>query len=201
MESDELRQRELGYLKERENECVQLLGQANIMLEKIAAREGLDFEGYESSVTEANAWYQYQQVLLKVVAELSELTYTLNMGAISRENSYAMLTPYAQQADGSLNKLRAWHGENEKTLEIDTSTSKRRRQGLDKAFWVIPALVSSDLGYREVSESTTQMIKGQKSLNSTVSDSGRDLYREDITLVKLDGDVYYLPPAEGEEAS
>lgn len=127
MESDELRQRELGYLKERENECSQLLAQANIMLEKIATRKGLDFEGYGSAVTEANTWYQYQQILLKIMAELSKLTYALNMGAISRENSYAMLAPYTQQADNSLKKLRMWHSENEKRLEIDTSASKRRR--------------------------------------------------------------------------
>lgn len=202
MESDELRQRELGYLKERENECSQLLAQANIMLEKIATRKGLDFEGYGSAVTEANTWYQYQQILLKIMAELSKLTYALNMGAISRENSYAMLAPYTQQADNSLKKLRMWHSENEKRLEIDTSASKRRRQGLDRIAWTVPAFFNDDLGYHRISKRITRMIRGQKSQHdATTNDDGYDPYQENITLVKLDGDMYYLPPAEDERTS
>jgi hypothetical protein len=197
MESDELRLRELSYLKERENECAKLLGHANIMIEQISKRRGLDFDGYEAAVRTADSWIQYQQVLLQVMAEIAELTYTLNKGAVSRESSYALLLPYASQAESSLGKLSAWHGDHMSRLEIDTQSSRRRRQGIDAAIHAIPALFEDDLHYRKVSSRTSKMIRRQ-SRGSSVADAGEglDLYQEDVALIMRDGAVYYLPPAE-----
>lgn len=200
MADNELRVRELFYLKERENECAKLLGQANIMLEQLSSRRGLGFDEYETAVREADSWVQYQQVLLQVMAEISELTYALNRGAVSRKSSYALLVPYAAQAKNSRKKLSAWHGDHESRLEIDTGSSRRRRQGLEAALYALPALFKDDFQYREISPRTAKMIKSQKqgtSLSSPGVDA--DLYQEDVTLIMRDGDVYYLPPAEEED--
>ncbi len=197
MENDELRLRELSYLKERENECAKLLGQANIMIEQISKKRGLDFDGYEAAVRTADSWIQYQQVLLQVMAEIAELTYTLNRGALSRENSYALLLPYVSQAEGSLEKLSAWHGDHMSKLEIDTKSSRRRRQGIEGALYAIPALFEDDFHYRKVSSRTSKMIRRQRRSSSTAETSnGPDLYKEDVTLIMKNGAVYYLPPAE-----
>lgn len=197
MENDELRLRELSYLKERENECAKLLGQANIMIEQVSKKRGLDFDGYEAAVRTADSWIQYQQVLLQVMAEIAELSYTLNKGAVSRDSSYALLLPYASQAESSLEKLSAWHGDHMSKLEIDTKSSRRRRQGIDAALHAIPALFEDDFHYREVSSRTTKMIRRQRrGPSSTETADGPDLYQEDVTLIMKDGAVYYLPPAE-----
>lgn len=197
MENDELRLRELSYLKERENECAKLLGQANIMIEQISKRRGLDFDGYEAAVRTADSWIQYQQVLLQVMAEIAELTYTLNKGAVSRDSSYALLLPYASQAESSLEKLSAWHGDHMSKLEIDTKSSRRRRQGIDAAVHAIPALFEDDFHYKEISSRTSKMIRRQRRGSSAAETAdGPDLYQEDVTLIMKDGAVYYLPPAE-----
>lgn len=197
MENDELRIRELSYLKERENECAKLLGHANIMIEQISKKRGLDFDGYEAAVRTADSWMQYQQVLLQVMAEIAELTYTLNRGALSRENSYALLLPYASQAESSLEKLSAWHGDHMSKLEIDTKSSRRRRQGIDAALHAIPALFEDDFHYKEISSRTTKMIRRQRRSTSTAETVDElDLYQEDVTLIMKDGAMYYLPPAE-----
>ena len=172
MENDELRLRELSYLKERENECAKLLGQANIMIEQISKKRGLDFDGYEAAVRTADSWIQYQQVLLQVMAEIAELTYTLNRGS-------------------------AWHGDHMSKLEIDTKSSRRRRQGIEGALYAIPALFEDDFHYRKVSSRTSKMIRRQRRSSSTAETSnGPDLYKEDVTLIMKNGAVYYLPPAE-----
>ena len=199
MEDNELRLRELSYLKERENECAQLLGHANIMLEQLSSKRGMGYDNYEAAVREANTWIQYQQVLLRVMSEISELTYVLNRGTVSRESSYALLLPYAAQAENSLRMLSAWHGDYESRLEIDTTSSRRRRQGLEAALYTIPALFKDDLHYRRISSRTSKMIRLQKQGPIVPgSDDEPDLYQEDVTLVLRDGDVYYLPPAEEE---
>lgn len=199
MEDNELRLRELSYLKERENECAQLLGQANIMLEQLSSKRGMSYDDYEAAVGEANTWIQYQQVLLQVMSEISELTYVLNRGAASRESSYALLLPYAAQTENSLRMLSAWHGDYESRLEIDTASSRRRRQGLEAAFYTIPALFKDDLHYRRISSRTSKMIKHQKQGPTALESNGEpDLYQEDVSLVMRDGTVYYLPPAEEE---
>lgn len=197
MENDELRIRELSYLKERENECAKLLGHANITIEQISKKRGLDFDGYEAAVRTADSWWQYQQVLLQVMTEIAELTYTLNRGALSRENSYALLPPYASQAESSLEKLSAWHGDYMSKLEIDTKSSRRRRQGIDAALHAIPALFEDDFHYKEISSRTTKMIRRQRRSTSTAETVDElDLYQEDVTLIMKDGAMYYLPPAE-----
>lgn len=201
MENEELRLRELSYLKERENECAQLLGQANIMLEQLSAKSGLGYEEYESAVNAADSWIQYQQVLLKIMAEISELTYALNRGAVSRESSYALLIPYAGQAENSLGKLSTWHEDYVEKYQIDTASSRRRRQGFEAALFAIPALFKDDLHYRSISSTTSKMIRNQKRDASTAgSEEALDLYQEDVTLIMRDDSVYYLPPAE-EDAS
>lgn len=197
MENDELRIRELSYLKERENECAKLLGHANITIEQISKKRGLDFDGYEAAVRTADSWMQYQQVLLQVMTEIAELTYTLNRGALSRENSYALLLPYASQAESSLEKLSAWHGDHMSKLEIDTKSSRRRRQGIDAALHAIPALFEDDFHYKEISSRTTKMIRRQRGSTSTAETVDElDLYQEDVTLIMKDGAMYYLPPEE-----
>ena len=145
LENEELRNRELAHLKNLEHECAQLLGQANLALQGFTDNKGLDYEKYEKIVSEANSWYQYQQILLKIMYKIGDLTYALNLGVVSRENSYAMYLPYAKQAEGALEKLNAWHKGNRSKLEIDIDETRRKRQGVEGFFMNIPAILNDEL--------------------------------------------------------
>lgn len=118
MENDELRNRELTHLKYLEHECAQLLGQANLTLQDYSKKSGLDYEKYEKYVSEANSWYRYQQILLEIMGKIGELTYALNLGAVSKENCYAMYLPYAKQAESSLALVSATYGQNPKVTYL-----------------------------------------------------------------------------------
>lgn len=158
VENEELRKRELDHLKNLEHECAQLLGQANLTLKEYEKKKGLDYSGYEKLVSEAQTWYQYQQILLEVMLKIEELTYALNLGKVSKENCYSMFLPYAKQADEALKALESWHKETGVALEIDLDASRRRRQGIEGFFMNIPALFNDDLHYRDVSKTTVSMI-------------------------------------------
>ncbi len=196
MENEELRERELTHLKYLEHECAQLLGQANLTLQEYSKESGLDYEKYEKYVSEANSWYRYQQILLEIMGEIGDLTYALNLGAVSKENCYAMYLPYAKQAESSLVMLNDWHKLNGAKLEIDVESNRRKRQGIERLFMNIPALFNEELHYKSISEQTAEMINRQTFGTAQVKPADeKDLFQEDVRLVMKEGKLYYLPSA------
>jgi hypothetical protein len=194
VENEELRKRELDHLKSIEHECAQLLGQANLTLKDFEKKKGLDYSSYEKLVSEAQTWFQYQQILLEVMLKIEELTYALNLGKVSRENCYSMFVPYAKQADEALKALEAWHKETGVSLEIDLDASRRRRQGIEGFFMNIPALFNDELHYKGIPKSTVAMIaKQSEGMYAAVSKGDPDLFREDVRLIAKEGKLYYLP--------
>ena len=85
LQNNDLRNRTLIHLKDLEKTCSELLGQANSMLTDIAQRVNKGFDQYNENVYDANMWLCYQQVLLDLLGRIAELTYALNLGAVSRE--------------------------------------------------------------------------------------------------------------------
>lgn len=200
LESEELRKRELDHLKSLEQECAQLLGQANLTLKEYEKKTGLDYAGYEKLVAEAQVWYQYQQVLLDVMLEIGELSYALNLGAVSRENCSAMFLPYARQADEALEALKAWHEKTGAALEIDLDENRRRRQGVEGFFMNIPAIFNQKLHYRDLPERTASMIAKQSAgQHNAALQQETDRFQKDVCLIVKDGKLYYLPEEPGKD--
>ena len=200
IENDELRNLELSHLKSLEHECAQLLGQANLSLQDISGKKGLDYDAYEKKIGEAENWFQYQQILLEVMYKISDLSYALNLGAISRENSYALYLPYAKQSEGTLAKLNEWHDEHVKRLEINVEESRRKRQGVEGFFMGALGLFNDDFNYKKMSQSTIARIEHQAENASTVKGiEDDDLYQEDVRLIAKDGKLFYLPQQKAKE--
>lgn len=201
IENDELRNRELSHLKLLEHECAQLLGQANLSLQDISGKKGLDYDAHEKKIGEAERWFQYQQILLEVMYKISDLTYALNLGAISRENSYALYLPYAKQSEGTLVKLNEWHDERVKRLEINVDESRRKRQGVEGFFIGALGLFNDDFNYMKMSQSTIARIEHQAENTSTIKGvESEDLYQEDVRLIAKDGKLFYLPQQKDKES-
>jgi len=163
-------------------------------LQDYSKESGLDYEKYEKYVGEANSWYLYQQILLEIMGEIGELTYALNLGAVSKENCYAMYLPYAKQAESSLALLNDWHKVNGSKLEIDVESNRRKRQGIEKFLMNLPALFNEELHYKSISDSTAEMISKQTFGTAEVKPAdNKDLFQEDVRLVAKEGKLYYLP--------
>ena len=193
LENHELRARELTHLRSLEHECVELLGQANLSLQEIANKQGLDFKAYDKATEDSEGWYQYQQILLKVVEEIADLSYTLNLGAISRENSHALCVPYIKQSDDTLEKLKGWHEDNIKRLNINLEENKVKRSGVKGLLMKPLGLFNKNLNYKEMSKGTLERIEHQSGLSSHPDSVEKDLYKENVTLIAKDGKYYYLP--------
>lgn len=197
MENNELRNRELTHLKSLEHECAQLLGQANLSLQEIAGKKNLDYAEYEKLIGKAETWSQYQHILLEVMYKISDLSYALNLGAISRENSYALYLPYAKQSEDALEKLMDWHKGNTAKLEINVDESRRRRQGVEGFLMKALSFFDDNLNYRKISGRTKELIELQAERKVlALPTAGDDYFQDDVRLVAKKGKLFYLPNSE-----
>lgn len=202
LENNELRLSKISQLDSLEEECTQLLGQANLTLVGYTKKNDLDYAAYEKVLPEVQNWYMYQKSLLDVLYKISELRYTLHLGAVSREQCVALLPTYTSQVAETQSRLTEWHKAATKRLRIDISEIRRKREGFDGIIHFLPGLFNDDLNFRAIEENTAKMIEIQSDDNFKVHEyDTSDLYAEDVQLISKDGKVYYWPAENYKKAS
>lgn len=194
LENKELRLSKIAQLDRLEEECTRLLEQANLTLAGFAKKKDLDFAAYEKELQEAQNWYIYQNTLLEMLYKISDLKFTIHLGAVSREQCAAMLPTYAQKVEESQTLLTQWHQDTTKRLNVDTTEIRRKREGWDKAIHFLPGLINDNWNFCSISERTAGMIDSQVGGHSKLYHDDSDFYLEDVQLISRDGKVYYLPP-------
>ncbi len=198
LENNELRISKINQLDSLEEECTQLLGQANLTLAGFAKKTDLDYETHEKVVGNAQNWFMYQKSLLDVLYKISDLRYTLHLGAVSREQCIAILPTYTKQVQDTQSRLAAWHEGTTERLKIDTDEARRKRAGFDGVIHFLPGLFDKDFNYRSIEKSTANMIRTQASSENKLSIDKSELYSEDVQLIAKDGKIYYLPDTKDE---
>lgn len=194
LENEELRLSKISQLDSLEEECTQLLGQANLTLAGFAKKNELDYEEYEKALENAQNWFMYQKSLLDVLYKISDLRYTLHLGAVSREQCIALLPTYTNQVNETQGRLTAWHEGTTKRLGIETDETRRKRAGFDGVVYFIPGLFNDDLNFRSIEKKTASMIAEQSSGHEVLYKADTsELYAEDVQLISKDGKIYYLP--------
>ncbi len=194
LQNDDVRSRELIHLKSMEHECAVLLGQVNGMLQEITSNATLKYKEYETNICDASFIIDYQQILLELLGKLGDLSYALNLGAITKQNAFALYEPYSKQSEATLDRLYEWHSANLERLGINTLESRRKRTGIGKAVMSIPALFNEDLHYKSIPNEIASMINRQLAVTGTIEpDDKTDLFKRDTTLIAKEGKLYYLP--------
>lgn len=199
LENDELRYSKIEQLDGLGEECTQLLGQANLTLVGFAKKTSLDFKAYEKEVRNAQSWFMYQKSLLDVLYKISDLQYTLNLGAASREQCVALLPTYTKQVSDTQERLTAWHDGTTQRLGIEIDKLRRKRAGFDSVIHRIPGIFNDDSKFRSIEKETATMISAQASGREVLPTSDTsELYAEDVQLISKNGKLYYLPENKDE---
>lgn len=193
LENNELRISKINQLDSLEEECTQLLGQANLTLTDFTKKTNLDYDMYEKDVEKANNWFVYQKLLLDILYQISDLRYALHLGVVSREQCNAILPMYTKQVNDTQYMLTAWHGTVVERLKIDTDEDRRKRTGVERAVYFLPGLFNDDLNYRSIKKSTSNMICTQASGETQMLIDKSELYSKDVQLIVKEGKIYYLP--------
>lgn len=197
--NDELRLSKISQLDSLEEECTQLLGQANLTLAGFAEKTELNYESYEKTLGNAHNWFMYQKSLSDVLYKISDLRYTLHLGVVSREQCVALLPPYKKQVKDTQDRLTAWHTGTKERLGIDIDENRRKRTGLDGFIHFLPGLFIDDANYCSIEEKTAGLINTQASGHEEdhYMDTS-EFYAEDVQLISRNGKVYYLPERKAE---
>ena len=194
LENQELREAEIARYNSLEQECIELLGQANLTIAGFAKKADLYFEQYMKALTEAQNWHVYQKTLLDILCKISDLKYTLHLGAVSREQCNALLPIYTKQVQDAQQLLTSWHDNTTKRLGIEVSAARRKRDGVDGVIHRIPGFFNDDFNFRSISDKTVAMIETQTVGYETEQKAAvTDFFQEDVRLIVKDGKVYYLP--------
>ena len=97
-----------------------------LLLRVYTKKTDLDYAAYEKELPEVQNWYMYQKSLLDVLYKISELRYTLHMGAVIQRTLHCLLPTYTNQVAETQRRLIGWHQATTETcLSIDTSEVRR----------------------------------------------------------------------------
>ena len=194
LENYELRLSKISQLDSLEEECTQLLGQANLTLVDFTKKIRLKYKEYKNILENAQDWFMYQKSLLDILYKISDLRYTLYLGVVSREQCTAILPTYFKQVSDTQEQLTAWYEGTINQLGIDLNKFRRRREGFDKAIYFFSGLFKDDANFSKIEEKTIDMIRIQKiGHNNIYKIDKSELYTEDVQLIAKNGKIYYLP--------
>lgn len=194
LNNDELRFSKIQQLDRLEEECTQLLGQANLTLVGFTKNDS-DYVSYEKTIGNAQKWLEYQKSLLEVLCKIADLRYVLRIGKVSRENCNSLLNTYIKQVQDTQNRLKNWHEETISRLGIDLEKERRPRQDFfDMVLNYIPTLFDEQNGFIAIDRQIVLMISAQSqdcTYNHLIPSS--NFYEKDVQLISKEGKIYYLP--------
>ena len=194
LENDELRISKIYQLDSLEKDCAELLGQANFALADFTNKNKLSYKEYEKVIAEVQKWYTYQKSLIEVMYKISDLRYTLHLGAVSREQCADLLSTYQKQIGDTQELINVWHYKTAKRLGIKIDEICRKRAGFDGAIHFIPGLLKDEYKFRSIDMKTVKMIIEQAmGYEEQCAAYTSELYNEDVQLISKDGRLYYLP--------
>ena len=196
LENDELRLSKISQLDSLEEECTQLLGQANLTLIDFTKQSELKYKEYENILGSVQEWFMYQKSLLDILCKISDLRYTLYLGVVSREQCIAILPIYSKYVSDTQKRLTTWHKGVANQLGIDIEKGHRKRSGINGTFHSIIGFIANDDSYnfKSMEKKTIDMIKEQElGHNKNYPIDTSELYNEDVQLIAKNKKIYYLP--------
>lgn len=196
LENDELRLSKILQLDSLEEECTQLLGQANLTLIDFTKQSELKYKEYENILGSVQEWFMYQKSLLDILCKISDLRYTLYLGVVSREQCIAILPIYSKYVSDTQKRLTTWHKGVANQLGIDIEKGHRKRSGINGTFYSIIGFIANDDSYnfKSMEKKTIDMIKEQElGHNKNYPIDTSELYNEDVQLIAKNKKIYYLP--------
>lgn len=196
VDNTELRQSEIMKLNHLEQECIELLGQANLTISDFLKKVNISYEVYKDVCIDIEKWYAYQKLLTELLYRISDLKYALHLGALSVEHCGALLNAYTEQSVKVSAKLLKWHEMQLGKHGINLELSTRKRVGFDGLIHKVPGLLNDEYNHRAISETVVAAIQEQTDEYRLPTQMEDDhLFEENVTLIVKEGRVYYLPKA------
>lgn len=195
LENEDVRVRNTYKLEKMQDDCSDLINQANDMLNNVQDIdvETLKYEEYEGIVQDIDEWNQCLDVLISVLREVCRLKFTLNLGHVSWEQCYARYLQYEKEVSDVRAHIRAFHTRAMKYWDISLSTSNRKNN--EKGFL---SFFSDD--YLPISKEIVEGIERQMLKPAQKKLEQVNLFQQDLRIVFKDNKLYYVADDNDVEA-
>ncbi|MDR2504488.1 MAG: topoisomerase IV [Oscillospiraceae bacterium] len=202
LENDSRRKLKLYALESIKATATELLGQVNISISDITKKNPKpDYKEYESAVEELKTLVGFQTVLVAVFGEISKLTYLLEKGSISTEQSYALYKKYRDLSVQTRTLLGEWHNKQVETLRIDLIKERIAKTGFEAIVSIPLGWIDEKHNYKTLGKTIAQEIASQADIAFGSIEQPRDVYADDVEIIIRDGKYYYLPRHQNAEPS
>ena len=198
IESESTRTIKLNSLEIDKKECKRLIGHANEAIKSLLKKDSKDYDSYIANTKEIAKWYKYQQMMLKILEQMALLDYTLNVGNANMEQTYCGFYKYLNMSNQVNGQVKLWHNKQQTKLKIKYDEGLRKREGIDKILNQVKIL-DKNRSYKEIDASTIKLIDSQISDGVKYIEDNRNLYKEDVKLIKKDDKYYFLPMKKNKE--
>ena len=187
-------QSEIINLQSLNKDCCRLLGTTNNIIQRYSNNIPKEYKEFVSQINKIDNHIKFQQAGLNLLGYISEMTYVLNLGKLSKKNCNYALSDYIEKSQAINNEQLKWLNKSIDAMKIDLNTGTRGRLGIvGKAACVSNKLIKKDIDKAKVEESTLQSIESNKNIcNNTMSIDRKELFDEDISFILKDNKVFYL---------
>lgn len=196
IQNTDVRNRELGNLKSIEKDCANKINQANASITKILGSERNYFTSYVNYTEQIEKWFNYQQILLVLLNQISELTFSLNLGAVSRENSHWNYNLASKEVLTIREKIQDWHKANIEHYNVDLEKGYHIKSSTfhDVAKRIPIDSIKNKLVREDIPDSMLKMIAHQTKENDEETNNMSDNpYEKDVKLIIDEGKLFYVP--------
>ena len=206
LEDDSLRNRKQQQLDNLAVAATDLLGQVNEMIDRLAGKSSKpnpNLRDYETRIGKVGVLLDYQQVLLAVLWEISELRYLLGGGTVPSEMSHLQFVRYLDQSVHTNERLQDWHKRQIKRLDIDLDTERKAqvaRLVATQAALIaaaafarrMPVAAPPRAGYTPLKKGTAEAVRKQLKAAGISTVQLTDVYEQDVEIIIKGGKHYYM---------
>lgn len=186
--NDEVRKNAYNDIKDIETKCAELLGQANIQIDKDITDNQLSAKQYFKKVKEIEIWYKRQQLTQELLLKIGDLRFTLANGSEKSTLSHKQFNNYLDTTNRINRQLELWHNNYINKLGIDVNRH-RKKGSLFKVREKTIGLIKEDWNYSKIEDSTIKQISSQiepKKYDKFITDKKDDV----ILIQKYNGNYY-----------
>lgn len=173
-----------------ENDCAELLGQANEMINNNINKKDIDYSKYEKKLKEIYKWFSRQQILQVLLLEIGNLRYVLAKGNETSKLSHIQYNNYLFQSNNVNEELKQWHIAISQKLGIDVNQARRNARFFKAKKYTI-GKINEEWAYNKLDEKIVKLIENQtnaKKLEPYINNKQDKI----IKIQKYNGEYYNL---------
>ena len=184
--------KELQKIYDYEEEAGNILAHVNKDISNIVTKESAkNFAEYKENTERLDKLLKEQEVLIKVMNQISSLKYILYHGSASTEYCYERFNIALNQSSVVKEQIQTYQNKETKAIEVDLEKARYRKSYfLDNVIQPVLGVIDENMNYINLEEILLNKIKMQVN-NKKLPTIELNIYEEDTKLLIQDGKIYY----------